>query len=653
MNLKFLFPLLGVACGILLSADFLSSLWFPLFSIGSALIIWLFINRLSKNPLTGRTLSSWHSLWIFLLFEGVGALDYDTFSSSHSPDTHPGRLYDITGRVLDVQTLASGDRFNLSVETLQDSLGNRLEARNLNLQLRTDGYTASVGDILSFQTKLKNFTNEKFASRMKHEGIDYYANVKSEEIQKIGSSSSLVKVFNSWREDLIILIEKCKLGRETSGFLISVLLGDTLYMKDDVHDSLSSAGLAHILALSGMHVAIVLAIVMALLFPLSLFGLGRTRKVMAMIVIWGYVLLTGASPSTVRAAIMATLVLGAFVLQRKNSPLNALLAAVMLILLVQPLALWDIGLQMSFLCVASIIIFVERLNPVDHHIHPRMFKTINLILVTLVTTFATWVLISYYFGAVPLLFLPANILLLPFLPLFLGLAILYVVALLFGYDFHFLAICIDFFYENFINLASRLSMDGAAVVKTETPGTIVVVWLIGVMVLGLGLYSKIRRKKQILISGAFSLLAVCIVLVFLNSGPSARESSLKFHHSFTSMEATLAMDDRLYRLSFPRGSLSEAEYEGVKITSIDRVILPDSLLALVNHTGNKRHFLFLGSRADNAQIAGLIGSGIFEGIVLHPGIGKKKKADLLRLLEKSLWDKVYSLRESGSVEFPL
>lgn len=657
MNLKFLFPLLGVASGIFIYADIWESYWVPVISIVLSFATWISLTHYSKNPITGRKISPLHSIWVYLLFGGIGSLDYSFFSAPPSGFNHMGEPLSIIGTIEDIQTLANGDRYKVKIIEIRDSLNHRVDCRNIDMQLRTDGFSANMGDKLEFPAILKTFASftpdNSYSARMKHQGLDFYSNVKSEEIKRIGKVFSLDSYFNEWRSQLIIKIEKCSLSKETSDFLISVLLGDRSYLKDDIRTSLSSAGLAHILALSGMHVGIVLSIILIILFPLSLIGFNKVSKIIALLLIWLYVGLTGASSATIRAAIMASLVLGAYLFQRKNSALNALLAAATIILLVDPLALWDIGMQLSFLCVGSILIFVNKLNPMDHHKHPRLFKIINLFLISLVTTFATWVLISYYFGEVPLLFLPANLIILPLLPFFLGGAIFFISFLLLGYDFSYFAKILDFFYYNIISLADTLSLNKNAVVELETPGILVMVWLAGVLIIGVSLYSSLRKRRYLLMGAGFSLFLLFGIFMLRRDDNEGNLSKLKFLHNFTSLQAKFLDNKEITKLEFPRGSISELDYDNLKITAIDQIIRQDSLNCFKNENKTKPHFIFLGSNASFEQIAQIINTNEFDGIILHSAIGKNKKAELLRLLEEPQWDKIYSLREIGSLEFSL
>ena len=152
------------------------------------------------------------------------------------------------------------------------------------------------------------------------------------------------------RDRIEILIEKSMLDRAVSEFIISILLGDKSFLSNDVRDSFNNSGVAHILALSGMHVAIIMGIILLLLFPLQLMGMRKLRYVIALALIWAYAFMTGLAPSTVRACVMTSFMVLALLTQRRNKAVNSLLASAFIIILVDPASVYDIGLQLSF-CV--------------------------------------------------------------------------------------------------------------------------------------------------------------------------------------------------------------------------------------------------------------------------------------------------------------
>lgn len=654
MNLKFLFPLIGISIGIFVSSEVFQGLRLGLILLGLALFIWCVLTLVSKNPLKAIKIKNWHWVWILLLFAGIGSLDYNLRSLPEVPYELNDKKAKFIGIIEEVKYLADGDRFKVKITSIQDS-NKILKCRNLNFLLKTDGYLGSKGDNITFEAVPKKISEKNnktgYAYRLIHQGIQYTANVKSVNISKIGQDFSLSSIFYDWRNHFIIQLENSSLERDTSELLISVLLGDKTFLSSEVKQTLNSAGMAHVLALSGMHVAILLSIFLWLLFPLSLAGKNKTRKIFAILIIWGYVFLTGAAPSTVRAAIMASFILGAFLLERKNSSLNSLLGATTIILIINPWSLWDVGLQLSFICVASIIIFTNRLNPIDRHSHPKLFYIANIVLITLVTTVCSWTLISYYFNSVPLLFLPANLILLPILPLYIACGMLYVCLLNLGIDWMILARFLDTFTSIFVGSADVLSLSGKATLSYKIPIVSTVLWLVGIMVLGYILNSKQNNYKKI--SVGIVTVSILFSIVFLPTTIKDETLKLKFIHSFTKLEVHHYKDSELTKLEFNRNGISNMNLPNINILAIDNAIQQDSLQNLKNVNNIKTRILFVGIGASIEQIGELINEASFSKIILHSNIGKNKKSELLSIVKDSEIDKIYSLRENGSLELEL
>ena len=650
---KCLFPLLGLALGIFISSEFISGIGFPLICIGISITIWLILNLFSKNPFSWNQLSYYHILWILFLFMGIGSLDYFLNGHISVQKDLSGEKLSYRATIKEANSLANGDKFKVEVISIKDSLGEKINSKNLNLTLITNGFMGNVGDIIVFEGIANKFKNEDFSSRMRHKGILYSINVKSDNIKKLSENSSLSKFFNDIREDLIITIEKSSLDRETGNFLISTILGDRTFLPNETKQTLSSIGLGHILALSGLHVAIFVSIIMTFLFPLALLGAHNVRRIVAIALIWIYVLVTGSAPSTVRAAIMASFLLMALILERKNSSLNALLAATLIILLFNPLTLWDLGLQLSFICVGAIIIFVNPLNPIEQHKHPYLYKVINFILISIVTTICSWPLIAYYFKTVPLFFLPANLILLPIFPLFIFIGTLYFFLLGLGIDFTVLSGFLNKFFDSYIEIANFFSFSGSSTLNVQIPFLAVTIWIIGIVLASITFSNNSNSLKQISKYGALSAFFIAILIPFLNINNNNLGKNMRFMHSFTKLEVKIMHDDKVYPVEFPRRSISDISYKDIHILSVDRKIHNDSLEHLKQLKNGWDNFIFVGPEADISQIAELTNYIPVKKVILHSGIGKNKKEDLCALLEESIIDKVYSLRDNGSLDLEL
>ena len=155
------------------------------------------------------------------------------------------------------------------------------------------------------------------------------------------------------RAELSLLFEG-----DAAGFLAGILTGDRSGLSEAASAALGEAGLSHILAVSGMHCAMLLA-------PVSLLiGRHRRRALFACAVplLVFYVLMAGCGPSAVRACVMLALLLAGPLFRRESDGPTALLAALLLILLANPFAAASVSLQLSFAAMTGILWLTPRLS---------------------------------------------------------------------------------------------------------------------------------------------------------------------------------------------------------------------------------------------------------------------------------------------------
>jgi competence protein ComEC len=188
----------------------------------------------------------------------------------------------------------------------------------------------------------------------------------------------------------------------------------------DLYDAYRTAGVAHVIVISGSNISL-LAGVMAFLIARPL---GRRRAVLPIIaVVLIYVLLVGAQPPAVRAGLMAVLLLIAVAVGRQNTAWVSLLAVAFFMTLLNPLTLWDASFQLSFMATLGLIMFTPAMTTAlerwfeRHSVRPRVRKAIRIPAGLLIATVAAQVLVTplmlYYFGQLSLVSIPANLLVLP------------------------------------------------------------------------------------------------------------------------------------------------------------------------------------------------------------------------------------------------
>ncbi|MBU1203370.1 ComEC family competence protein [Patescibacteria group bacterium] len=205
------------------------------------------------------------------------------------------------------------------------------------------------------------------------------------------------------------------LREPASSLAKAMLLASRREIPGDTRNIFAQVGLSHVVAISGLHMAIIVWLVRSFLFAI---GLSRKKAFWFLILIlFLYLYLIGFPASAVRASLMLSiLMLGPFLGRDTESIYSLVLAADIFVLLNPYLLLYDIGFQLSFLAVLGLLYYVKFFQKVLFFV-PQKFKLREVMSVTLAAQIFTWPLIVYYFGIVSIVAPLANFLILPFLPL--------------------------------------------------------------------------------------------------------------------------------------------------------------------------------------------------------------------------------------------
>ncbi|MEA2064997.1 MAG: ComEC/Rec2 family competence protein [Patescibacteria group bacterium] len=282
----------------------------------------------------------------------------------------------------------------------------------------------NYGDKLKIDCKLKSTTqDDKWKKYFIKEKIYYSCYYPQIQVISKNNRGKFYAQLLKFKQKSRRIIKKNVSGQE-SQILSAMLLGYKKNIPTGLRDKFSQAGISHIIAISGAHIAIIIFIVMSLLIN---FGLWRKQSFyLTIILIWIFIILIGAPSSAARAGIMATIIMIGVNIGRINSAINILTLAAALMLLINPFLLFnDIGFQLSFLAVFGII----YLSPI-FNLWLKKFSEFNgikkILIITLSAQIATLPLSIYYFGKLPILSPLINLIIVPLLAiiLFLGFAII-------------------------------------------------------------------------------------------------------------------------------------------------------------------------------------------------------------------------------------
>lgn len=215
------------------------------------------------------------------------------------------------------------------------------------------------------------------------------------------------------RGKLLDNFKKLGIDGQDYAVLAAMTLGERVSMSDEMTDDYSASGALHILSLSGMHLGIIYAMLLLLFFK-------RRSSVIVQVIIvtavWAYVFIAGLPVSAVRSAVMLSVCSFVNLLNRDKISLNVLAVAAFSVLVVNPLNLYDVGFQMSFMSVMFIIVFY----PVFYYAMPQRIRNIRVVnyiwqmtAVSLSAQLGVAPLVALYFGRFSCYFLLANFAVIP------------------------------------------------------------------------------------------------------------------------------------------------------------------------------------------------------------------------------------------------
>ncbi len=357
---------------------------------------------------------------------------------------------------------------------------------------------------------------------LRDKGFAGKAFVRNKDIIRIDPGRGPIPMIMQTRREAERVLFDTDMLPGAKSFVAATVFGDTSYMDEESRRRYSSAGIAHILAISGTHVAVLIMILSIVLLPLNMGRWKIAKTAITLAAVWAYCCFTGMSPPAVRAAIMASVFIPIALIQRRHSPLNSLCLAALIILIADPRLIYDMGTQLSFCAVAGIIMLGNRMVK---HIPRRkrlIYVPAQFVATTLSAVAATAPLAAYYIHSVPILFIPATLtatLLLPPLFIITGLVL---IANYIGIDCQIATAAINGIYESIDYVATTTaSIPGTSVTGIYFSAWCIVPWYVALTVLAVWL--RTRRPALIWFAGLSAALSVVLIPL---SAPKAPYSQI-------------------------------------------------------------------------------------------------------------------------------
>ena len=282
-----------------------------------------------------------------------------------------------------------------------------------------------------------------YAAYLKRQGIGATCYISSESWQFAGrnESFSIRREADKWQKYLLGIYRKSNIQGDEFAVLAALTLGYTDDLQPDIRASYSATGTVHILSVSGMHVAVIYVVIGFMLgFLDKKQGLRILKAILIIAFLWGYAFLTGMSAAVIRAAVMLTFVVIANSLNRKSLIYNTIFMSMLAMLIYNPNYLYDVGFQLSYAAVLSIIFFQPIINKV-YNPTGKFSKIIwETFSVSIAAQLGTTPFTLYYFQQFPNYFIITNFVAIPLSSLIIYLAI----GLLFVSSIPYLSVYVGF-----------------------------------------------------------------------------------------------------------------------------------------------------------------------------------------------------------------
>lgn len=266
---------------------------------------------------------------------------------------------------------------------------------------------------------------------MAFRGVYHQGFLRKNEYRVIGKGATnpLMRFAYAVRGYILNILNQNGLGGQEYAVTSALLVGYTDKLDQDLLTAYSGTGAMHILSVSGMHVGLIYAVLNMLFWFFDRMRYGRVPKaVLLLLFIWAYATLTGLSPSVLRAASMFSIIVIGQAVSRSGDIYNSLAASALILLVVNPYFLMDIGFQLSYIAVLGIVSLQKAITA---WWTPRWWlwrQGWSLISVSIAAQLATFPLGLYYFQQFPNYFLLTNIVALPLSSLIIYLALVVLAA---------------------------------------------------------------------------------------------------------------------------------------------------------------------------------------------------------------------------------
>ena len=289
-------------------------------------------------------------------------------------------------------------------------------------------YNLNYGDIIECRShirEIENFSDFDYKKMLRRKRIYHNIFVKEKDweggIENKGNP--LISRSIKTKQYIENRILSSNLGKEESQLAISLLLGDKSHLDPGIIDNFRASGLSHILCVSGLHIGIIMLIfnlVFNFIFQLFFDYRGFiASKIMTILIGFSISFIVGLTPSSLRVATMISILFISKQSSRGYDSINTLFLTAFLFIILNPLVVFNLSFQLSFLAVLGILIYVNITKNLSLRLNYFLRKILNTLGITLSAQVFVLPILLFNFGSFPTYILLANLIIIPFMSILL------------------------------------------------------------------------------------------------------------------------------------------------------------------------------------------------------------------------------------------
>ncbi len=440
------FLTVGICLGYLRRIPLVTSACFLAASIVTLAVLYVLTRKTTDQKL-------WFNFatWIAMVSIGVFSVNCHNPKNKVSHYTNSAAFKENTLGTLNLQVyqhLKSSAYYHKYYANIQ-AIGSSTVSGKLLLRIpktQTDSIL-NIGDIFIANAKIAPLTRPlnpgqfDYAEYLERQYVYHQITLNSASLHKLNQQTfSILRLSHKFKAHVITNLKLYRFKPDTLAVINALFLGERKDINSTLQSAYTNAGVVHILALSGLHIGLIVVFLNFILRPLNRVPSGRLLKIgFIVLVLWSFAFISGLSASVVRAVTMFSILSIGTHLKRPTNIYNTLASSIFIILLFNPLLLFDIGFQLSYVAVFAIV----SIDPILYKLWQPKHWLLNVYWHTLTVTVSAQIGILpislYYFHKFSGLFFISNLIIIPFLSIVIGFGILVITAAIIGVLPNFIA----------------------------------------------------------------------------------------------------------------------------------------------------------------------------------------------------------------------